>query len=260
LQLKVPILFYHKIGVAPPESSNPHQYVPPENFAAQMKHLWQHGYQTLTLSELGYALHNGVKLPRRSVVITFDDGHHDNYEHAFPILERYGLKAIIFIVADFIGRKAEWQSRETLTETLLSWQEILEMQKRRITFASHTCTHPMLNKIPIDQARYEIAVSRDKLEQGLGAPVESFCYPYGEYNREIVHLVIEAGYTAACITDHGNCHLKKDVHTLKRVFIWPDTSLWRFIYYLSSLYDYEQSRKRRRKSVRKAKKYLSSLP
>jgi peptidoglycan/xylan/chitin deacetylase (PgdA/CDA1 family) len=225
-----------------------------------MGYLHKRGYNTLTLSELGQALESGVKLPQCSVVITFDDGHRDNYENAFPVLERYRLKATIFAVADFVGRDAGWQRRENLVEPLLSWAEMLEMQKRGITFASHSCTHPRLDKIPLELARYEIVSSRDKLEHGLGAPVESFCYPYGEYNREMVNLVSEAGYVAACITDHGNRHAKEDIYTLKRVFIWPDTSLWRFAYYLSGFYDYEKVRKRRRKAARKSKKTdLSSL-
>jgi peptidoglycan/xylan/chitin deacetylase (PgdA/CDA1 family) len=254
MKLKVPILFYHKIGTPADDSCNPHLYVPLENFAAQMRSLSQHGYNTLTLSELNQALDNRVKLPRRSVIITFDDGHRDNYENAFPVLERYNLKATVFVVADFIGRKAGWQRRENITEPLLSWDQIYQMQKKGITFASHTCTHPMLNKIPPDKARYEIMVSREKLEQGLGVPVESFCYPYGEFNQKVTALVKEAGYIAACTTDHGNCHSRDDVYLLKRVFVWPDTSLWRFIYYLSCLYDYEKTRKRRRKEARKGGK------
>lgn len=254
MKLKVPILFYHKIGTPADDSCNPYLYVPLENFAAQMRYLSQQGYNTLTLSDLGRALDNGVKVPRRSVIITFDDGHRDNYENAFPVLERYNLKATVFVVADFIGREAGWQRRENIAEPLLSWNQIYQMQKKGITFASHTCTHPMLNKIDPDKARYEIKVSREKLEQGLGAPVESFCYPYGEFNQEVTAMVKEAGYIVACSTDHGNCHSKEDAYRLKRVFIWPDTSLWRFIYYLSRLYDWEKTRKRRRKAARKGKK------
>jgi peptidoglycan/xylan/chitin deacetylase (PgdA/CDA1 family) len=224
-----------------------------------MSYLCERGYATLTLAELGQALNNGEKPPGRSVVITFDDGHLDNFQYAFPVLERYRLKATIFAVADFVGREAGWQRRENLAEPLLSWAQMLEMQKRGITFASHTCSHPMLNKIPLERARHEIVVSRDKLEQGLGASVDSFCYPYGEYNQEVVNLVKEAGYIAACITDHGNRHTKGDLFTLKRVFIWPDTSLSRFVYYLSSLYDYEKARKLRRKTARKRKKTDQSI-
>lgn len=251
MPLKVPILFYHKISSPPTGSANPHLYVSPENFAAQMRYLSEHGYNSLTLSEVGEALELEKKLPRRPVVITFDDGHLDNLEYAFPALVRYSLKATIFAVADFVGKDAGWQKRDKVAEPLLSWDHMRQMQIQGITFASHTCTHPLLNKIPLAQAREEIVVSRDKLEQGLGAEVESFCYPYGEYNREVVDLVRETGYKAACITDHGNRHIREDVYTLRRVFIWPDTSLPRFVYYLSGLYDYEKKRKRQRKAARK---------
>lgn len=254
MKLKVPIFFYHKIGTPADDASNPHLYVPLENFTAQMRYLSRHGYNTLTLSELSRALDNKIKLPRRSVIITFDDGHLDNYENAFPVLEQYNLKATIFVVSDFIGQEANWQSKEKVSEPLVSWNQIYQMQKKGITFASHTCTHPMLNKIPLDEARNEITVSREKLEQGLGTSVESFCYPYGEFSQEVATLVKEAGYKAACITDHGNCHSREDVYQLKRVFVWPDTPLWRFIYYLSRFYDFEKTRKHRRKAARRRKK------
>ncbi len=251
MPLKVPILYYHKISTPPPGSANPHLYVTPENFATQMRYLSRHGFNSLTLSEVGDALILEKKLPRRSVVITFDDGHLDNLEHAFPVLVRYRLQATIFAVADFVGKDAGWQKRDKVIEPLLSWDHMRQMQKEGITFASHTCTHPVLDKIPIEHARDEIVTSRDKLEQGLGVAVESFCYPYGEYNQDVVNLVREAGYKAACITDHGNRHTTEDIFTLRRVFIWLDTTLPRFVYYLSGLYDYEKARKRRRKSARK---------
>ena len=253
MRIKVPILFYHKIGWPPPEVRNRHLYVTPENFAAQMGYLRRHGYHPLTLAELGRALKDGTALPKRPVVISFDDGHRDNYTQAFPVLQRHNLKATIFIVTDFIGQNAGWQPsrKETFAEPLLSWEQIREMQRGGIVFGSHTCTHPKLNQVPLAQARQEIINSRSKLEDGLGATVESFCYPYGEYNREVADLVQEAGYTAACIVEHGNRHSPEDIYTLKRVFIWSDTPLWRFAYYLTSFYDLEQARKRQRKSAKR---------
>jgi len=255
MRIRVPILFYHKIGQPPPEVRNRHLYVTPENFAAQMEYLKRSGCQAISLSEFGTALKTGIGVPQHSVIITFDDGHRDNYENAFPVLQRYNLSATIFLVAELIGKNSNWQQsrKEPFTEPLLSWAEIREMQKGGIIFGSHTCTHPKLNQIPLTQARQEIISSRSKLEDGLGVAVESFCYPYGEYNQPVVDLVQEAGYAAACVTEHGNRHSPEGIYTLKRVFIWSDTPLWRFVYYLTSFYDWEQARKRQRKAVRKGK-------
>ncbi len=246
VKLKVPILMYHKIANPPEGSPNPHLYVTPENFAAQMDYLRRHEYHTLSLGDVGRGLKNGTKLPHRSVILTFDDGYLNNYENAFPVLQRYNLKTTIFLVADAVGHKVNWQLSRgaTLAEPLLDWVQVEEMQRYGITFDSHTCTHPKLNQIPLDQARYEISASRGKLEDKLSVKVEGFCYPYGEYNPQVVDLVREAGYTAACVVDNGNRHSLEDVYTLKRVFIWSDTPLRRFAYYLTSLYDYEKAYKR----------------
>ncbi len=256
MPLKVPIIYYHKIAQPPPEARDLELYVTPANFAAQMRYLHRRKYHTLDLSDLGRALRNEIKLPPRPVIITFDDGYVNNYENAVPVLQQYNLKATIFIVADLIGKKVAWQqSIEVITDPLMSWEQIREIQRGGITIGSHTCTHPKLSQIPAEQARQELVESKSKLEEGLGITVDSFCYPYGRfYNQEVVNLVQEAGYTAACITEKGSLHRPGDVYTLRRIPVRLDTPLWRFAYFMTNLFAYEKERKRRRKEADKCRR------
>jgi len=85
-------------------------------------------------------------------------------------------------------------------ELALSWDEILEMSRGGISFGAHTVSHPILTKLPLEEAKCEIIRSKDDIEQKLGQPVTAFAYPnggFGDFNAEIVTLLKENGFTCA---------------------------------------------------------------
>src|SRR5437867_11058911 len=101
--MKLPILLYHKIEHVAPGSRYPQNYVTPEQFDAQLAFLRRLGYRSVSFADyVAYRRGNG-RLPRRSVIITFDDGYRSNREIALPILHRHGFAATIFLVASQIG-------------------------------------------------------------------------------------------------------------------------------------------------------------
>ena len=181
--------------------------------------------------------------PRNVIVITFDDGHKDNYENAYPILKKYGFCATVFISYNFVGttqwtektgeKQRRWynQSPEHWdaqdTEKFrrfrhLTWDEINEMQRYDISFQSHCLTHPFLTTLSDSEASKEIADSKTLLEEKLGVPVNFFCYPNGDYDERIVRLVKQAGYVGACITpSHGALSSSIiDHYALKRIGVY----------------------------------------
>ncbi len=275
MKTKLPILFYHKINNTHPKARSIDLYVPPYKFEEQMRHLSRRGYRSITFDDAVDKLKGGLPLSPKSVVITFDDGYLDNYEHAFPILKKYGLTATMFIVTDFVGQTNKWpHSREKLPEALMSWDNIREMAAYGISFGSHTCNHWNLKRLdketelahaPLtqtlspegrgwsegDKIKYELTESKKKLESELQTEITTFCYPYGEYTDKVIQKVKQSGYMGACSTDHGNRHLSEDIYTLKRVFLWHNMPLWKFAYYLTVLYDIEHARKYKRKQMRK---------
>jgi peptidoglycan/xylan/chitin deacetylase (PgdA/CDA1 family) len=254
MKINLPILFYHKIHKPRPGARGINLYVPPARFEQQMRYLHRRGYKSIALEDAIEKIRQGRPITPKSVVITFDDGYLDNYEYALPILKKYDFTATIFMVTDFAGKDTKWpHSKETLPERLLSWDNIREMAQQGISFGSHTCNHWNLNRLSADQISYELIESKKKLEHELQKEVTTFCYPYGEYNSQVVDLVKKSGYRGACATDHGNRHTPGDVYTLKRVFIWNDTPLRKFGYYLSWFYDFEHARKQRRKALKKEK-------
>ncbi len=252
MKIKLPILFYHKIHEPRPGARSINLYVPPASFEQQLRYLHKRGYKSISLKQAIEKIRQSKPIAPKSVAITFDDGYLDNYEYAYPILKKYNFTATIFMVTDFAGRDNSWpHSKETLPERLMSWDNIREMAQHGMSFGSHTCNHWNLNKLSVDEISRELVRSKRKLENELQQEVISFCYPYGEYNSQVLGLVEHSGYLGACATEHGNRHTPDDIYTLKRVFIWHDTPMWKFGYYLSSFYDYEHTRKQKRKALKK---------
>jgi peptidoglycan/xylan/chitin deacetylase (PgdA/CDA1 family) len=88
----------------------------------------------------------------------------------------------------------------TDNEVFLSWQEIREMSSNKITFGSHTLTHPYLPILTPDEAQWEINYSKKRIEEKLKQRITTFSYPFGGYNRRIMEIVQSSGYLCAVTT------------------------------------------------------------
>lgn len=209
------ILYYHSISDAPVRSS-----VSPAAFERQVEYLVGSGHHVLALSEAARRLASGAPVPDRSVVITLDDGFEDNYEHAFPVLQRFGVTASIFLTVSYIGTdRLPTLTRTDFVPRPLRWEQVEEMHAHGIEFGSHTLTHPMLSTVPLAEVRREIAESRRVIEDKLGSPVLFFCYPRGDFNARIVNIVREEGYLAACTTLPGTNGRRTDPFALRRTYV-----------------------------------------
>ena len=128
------------------------------------------------------------------VIIAFDDAEQNIYHYAFPILKKYEMRAIVFLIVRYIGRRNLWDV--TLTgrrQYHLNWHQINEMKKWGIEFGSHTMTHRNLTKLNIADIEYEVFESRKILEQEFGT-CSSISYPFNKVNSTVVDAVARAGY------------------------------------------------------------------
>lgn len=144
------------------------------------------------------------KRPPRHVILTFDDGYDDFYHEAFPVLERFGLSATVFVVVDRIGRSNSWdEGLRVRLRRLLTAQQIRELHRYGVAFGSHSLTHPALPLLFAKDLRHEVSDSKSRLEDLLGSEVTAFAYPSGYVDYRVRAAVAEAGYKTAMSIGEG---------------------------------------------------------
>ena len=189
----------------------------PRVFLRGMARLYESGYQTLSLLEAVDYLRRDAPFPGRSFVITFDDGYQTVYDEAFPVLQRYGMSATVFLT---VGEKGAVQPGNRLPSlegrSMLAWHEIQEMQRWGIEFGAHTLTHPNLTRLPRDQIEAEVCGSKVIIEDALSTPVSCFTYPDGHYDRRSCEIVRQH-FACACSVKLGLITARSDLYTLERV-------------------------------------------
>lgn len=196
------ILMYHRVSDIPRDVDPMGIVVTPENFRHQMSLLYDAKYECLNLREAIQGWKRGKKYPKKSFIITFDDGYKDFYIYAWPILQQYKFTATVFLVAERIGCKSDWEKQIGQSSAeLLSWDDIRCLCRLGCNFGSHTLSHPNLTLLDNMQAIYEIGQSKLIIEDHLGIPIDLFSYPYGISNTHIQELVSKNGYICACGVD-----------------------------------------------------------
>jgi peptidoglycan/xylan/chitin deacetylase (PgdA/CDA1 family) len=179
----VPILLYHRIGVSPTDSQ---YYVPPEKFEEQMKLLHDWEYTVIPVELLVKAIQIGAELPPRPVILTFDDGDISVYTTAFPIMQKYGLTGVTYIVGNYMG-----------TSGYMTADQIKELVAAGWEVGSHSRSHRDLTRLAPAVQRVEIVEARKVLQKATGSPVLTFAYPFGIMNSAVGDYAHFAGYIAA---------------------------------------------------------------
>lgn len=212
---RLPILAYHRVAESGSEALAPYR-VTPAAFEEQLCYLRDHGYRSVDLADWSQHVVFGGALPRDSVLITFDDGYRDFKQNAWPLLQRYGFSAMVFLVADRIGGSNTWDHKHERLP-LLDWREIRQLQAEGVTFGSHTATHRWLPSLSWPRAVAELRRSKDVLEQGLGAPVDAIAYPWGAFNKPIQLFAGACGYELGLSTAQGVCAASHSLLALPRL-------------------------------------------
>jgi peptidoglycan/xylan/chitin deacetylase (PgdA/CDA1 family) len=217
----VPILMYHSISRREDgQFSSPYleTSTSPRVFEGQMRHLAEKGYSTVGLSDLPGVIGNGGG-SGRFVVLTFDDGYRDFYHNAFPVLEKFGFTATVFLATGLMeSRSGVLRGRETLR-----WEEVRELRRRGVAFGSHTVSHPVMKAMRAEAMEAEIRESGEEIALRLGEPVESFSYPYAfpEGDREFLdrysEMLTRCGYRFGVTTVIGRLREGHNLLAMRRL-------------------------------------------
>lgn len=223
----VPVLMYHAFT----DSGERDRWVMPiRTFARQMALLSAMRYRVITLDALAAKLRAGETLPRRTAVITIDDGYRDNLELAYPVLRRHRFPATIFLVSRRIGEVNDWDASGAVSgRPLLSLEDIARLSADGIGFGAHTRTHPELPGLTDDQVPQEIGGSRRDLEDALVQKVDTLTYPYGLWDQRTVVAGREADLFAACTTEAKAAQLVDDPLLIPRIEIMASDPLRTFV-------------------------------
>ncbi|QIK39001.1 polysaccharide deacetylase family protein [Caldichromatium japonicum] len=231
---RVSILMYHQVGEFRPMRKHRANYCDHRRFSAQME-LVARFYQVIDLETALAGLYGQQPLPRRALVLTFDDAYENFAEHAWPVLERHRLPAIVYAISGYLGRRAEWFAKDPgrPIPRLLSGARLRELHAAGMMIGSHTVDHLRLAELSPKQQRKQLADSRAALEDLLGAPVVHLCYPFGSFNAVTLELAPECGYQSAVTCLRGAATPQDHPLALPRKAISFGDSLLGYVWKLS---------------------------
>lgn len=278
----VPVLMYHHVAAQGGSLT-----VAADQFESQMRGLAQRGYRSLSASEFADFL-SGAAVPEKSVLITFDDGYLDNWVYAHPVLQRYGMSAVLFTITGLIGDGAArpfqgqgihlpdcppHQEAKHLMfgnnpdAVMLRWAEI-EAMRLAGTFEihSHTHTHRRWDlecacaREKSDRLAHDLQMSRDAMRQRLGATTAHLCWPQGYFDHDYKRVAADQGFDYLYTTDaRGQNTATADPQHIyrfavrNRPFAWLQQRLWLATHpQLGPLYNAWKARSDARKQRRSA--------
>lgn len=219
----IAVLMYHHVS-----EEGGFLAVSEKQFENQIRGLAEKGYRALKADEFAGFL-EGEPVPRKSVLLTFDDGYLDNWVYAHPVLKRYGMSAVLFTITGLIGdgpvrphagqgkplpaclphRQAKTQiAAGDPDPVMLRWTEIHEMVKAgTFDIHSHTHTHTRWDlQCPsasekIERLQEDLSASRHTLKQQLGDASSHLCWPQGYFDTDYKQAAQQLGFQHLYTTD-----------------------------------------------------------
>lgn len=224
--IDVPIIMYHSI-LKDPSRSNKYT-VTPAVLEEDLKYIKDKGYTTVTIADLISYVYDDSPLPEKPIVLTFDDGHYNNYGYLFPLLEKYDMKAVISIVGSYTDKFSE-TDEANLNYSYLRWKDIKElMDTGRIEFQNHTYNlHSNTGKrigtkkIKGETDEHYKSILKDdilKLQQEFEGNTnyipKCFTYPFGGISNASLDIIKELGFKASLSCEQGINKLTKNPNSL----------------------------------------------
>jgi len=228
---KIAVLGYHSFI----ESKHKSNYNDPmimdiHKFEQQLKFLKYNNYKTLTLDEFYCWKQKKCKIPRKSVLITMDDGYASNYYLAFPLLKKYNMNAVVFYVGNYIFNVENSVKNDSKNYMSLNDIENSKKEYPNIEFASHSFDlhyEGAIEKLDYEQLNLDIL----KFKQQNSS--DYFAYPYGHYNDNIIDVLKNNNYKMAFTfgpdKNHRKATYEDDDYKIPRLNISNDMSIIKFI-------------------------------
>ncbi|MGN5081190.1 polysaccharide deacetylase family protein [Aeromonas veronii] len=236
LRREMPVIMYHRFIEQDREKGVHGTWMPITMFEKHLRLMKWLGYETLTFRDLAdKGFIHRLQYGKKYLMITADDGYQDNLTRMLPLLEKYGYKAVVYVVTGegYNRWDVEHPTNPDTKVSLMSGEQVKALAASgHVEIGGHTLTHPRLSQLTAEQQVHEIQENKRQLEALLGHPLLSFAYPYGDINDSAKEQAIAAGYRFAVATNSGPKAMHQDPYQIRRIAIFPRTDvfgLWRKI-------------------------------
>lgn len=213
--IALPIVMYH--GLLKEEKRQGQYVISPDLFESDLQYLTKHGYTTVVVQDLIDYVTNGVPLPEKPIMLTFDDGYYNNYLYAYPLLQKYQCKMVL----SPIGRYADEYSREETLHANYShatWNQLKEMiESGLVEVQNHSYNmhgdgkktkrkgSKKVNGESVEQyaeaLREDVQKMQDAMAKNTGFTPTAFVYPFGAVSRESLPVLKQMGFQATLICE-----------------------------------------------------------
>ena len=229
----IPILMYHMITKSEIETKH-RIFVTSDQFDKQLAAYQKWGYETLNFQDLEDFVSekkSWSQFPKKTLILTFDDGYTNNLTEALPLLKKYNFKAVIYLLAhnDIIDN--HWDAGEIPPQALMNSQERKSLfNSGFFEIGSHGLTHDPLTKMNFHEATHQLSESKSILEKEFGCKILSYAFTYGLRNDNLANEAFHCGYKYIVNTDQGGFHLSQPLTSIFRTPVFPQDNgfkLWR---------------------------------
>lgn len=214
-------LIYHRVGPADPDRRSAWLTVPTNTFERQMAWLRRLGFNAVRTSDWTAFCATGKPLPRRPVLITFDDAYEDVATYALPVLEHYRIPAVIYVPTAMVGKSNAWDEGNAFPKRrLMSEEQIRHWAARGVEFGGHGRRHVDLTTLSPAELEREVAGCQEDLTRLLGTRAPSFAYPFGAQNQAVREVTARHFDNAVGISEGRNGR-GQDRMDLRRTYVLP---------------------------------------
>lgn len=206
----LPILMYHYVEEVQDKNDKGriNLSVHPKIFEGVLESLQTAGYVSYFVRDIPEIFAGTIRLEKKSIALTFDDGYEDFYTDVYPLLKKYHMRSTLYVVNNRVN-----------TPDYVTLDQLKEMIKSGLVeIGGHTLDHKNLQFASHEEATEQIVESKKRLEKDLGITLESFAYPYGGFQAKVTEQIVkDAGYTVAVSVDKGSYHTPDNLYTLYRL-------------------------------------------
>lgn len=209
---KIPVLLFHRVVS---EKVNEWTDISIEDFTMTMQYLHEHGYMTLTSEQYVSIMETDVgDTPEKPILLTFDDATPDFYLTTLPILERFQMNAVLFVVTDWIDG-----------DYCMSKSQLLDIvgHHPNISIENHSANHihHAWNTMEVAEASAELAKANEYIHEITGKNPVLFAYPYGQYNEAAQIAAANNGIKYSFVVGYPN----KGNHEMGRHYVKMETTV-----------------------------------